>query len=828
MRFLFGLLLGVILAMIATTAEAAKRAALVFSVQKYDHLRPLTNPGRDAQLVAATLEGLGFDVTVEQDRNLVRMRRALEDFREDAAGAEIAFVYYAGHGVEIGGENRLLPVDANASSLQALKDSSLPLEEVRAAAMSVAPAVLLVLDACRDDPFGQSAGEGRSAKPLAATVMAAVKPGLGRTGEAENTLFVFSAAPGRTAADGNGQNSTFSAALAKYLPTAGVEIRSALTLVQQEVHLISGGTQSPYVENAPFPSLFFAADSGELPERERLLLAMADLTPALRDEVERIAAETAMPLAPLYGALIAADLKSLTQEDRQTKLAESAQAYRDTRGKLAALSSADPEVTRLRGDAENSLALGAFAEARATLAAAADIDARSGDMLAANLVERRLSEAATHAADAGVARTQLDHAAAISALERAASLHEKVAAEAVPDSARQTHDWLLADLGDLHVLTGDTAKALGAYQRMRKAAELRVATEPGEPDAKRDLLVSWSKIGDVKVKQGDLAGAVKAYADSLAIVKTLAARDPDNIDWQRDLSVSLDRIGDVKAKQGDLTGALKAYSDGRSIGEKMVAREAVNGEWQRDLVISWTKIGDVKAAQDDQAGALKAYEAGLAIAKTLVARDGGNLEWQHNLSASWHRIGIVKTAQGELASALQAHMASLAIVETLVARDPGNAGWQRDLSVNWERIGDVKMGQGDLAGALKAYTDRHAITQTLVARDPGNAEWQRDLSTSWNSIGDVKAAQGDPASALKAYKDGLAIREMLAASDASNAEWQRGLIVSHVKLAQIGENPRSHYAKALDIAKAMEKAGVLAPADAFIPGLLRDALAKLQ
>src|SRR5262245_33067105 len=213
MRILFALLLALYSGASASAANAAERVALVFSAQKYEFLRPLDNPNHDAQAVAEALERLGFDVTLEEDRSLKKMRRALDDFREETKGAEVALVYFAGHGVEISSENRLLPVDADASSLDRLEQTSLPLEEVRRAAIAVAPTVLTVLDACRDDPFGESAGEGRSAKPLASDVKAAVRPGLGRIGEAENTLFVFSAAPGKTAADGDNGNSPFSAAL---------------------------------------------------------------------------------------------------------------------------------------------------------------------------------------------------------------------------------------------------------------------------------------------------------------------------------------------------------------------------------------------------------------------------------------------------------------------------------------------------------------------------------------------------------------------------------------------------------------------------------------
>src|SRR5690606_35746320 len=210
---------------------------------------------------------------------LRRMRRALEDFREDAAGADVALAFFAGHGVEVAGENRLLPVDADAASLDRLRETSLPLEEVTRTLLAAAPVALVLLDACRDDPFGAGAGGGRGATALVRQPQqSGVRPGLGRVGRADNVLFAFAAAPGQPASDGSGDNSPFTAALARYLPTDGLEIRSVLTLVQQEVYDLSAGAQLPYVESG-LPATFFAAQAGELPERERLLLAMADVTP---------------------------------------------------------------------------------------------------------------------------------------------------------------------------------------------------------------------------------------------------------------------------------------------------------------------------------------------------------------------------------------------------------------------------------------------------------------------------------------------------------------------------------------------------------------------
>lgn len=114
-------------------AMAERRVALVLAAKDYHSLRKLDNPLNDAVAVEGLLSGLGFEVTVETNRDLKRMRRALEDFREDGARVDVALLFYAGHGVEIAGVNYLLPVDAQAGSAQAVAQSALPLSEVQAA-----------------------------------------------------------------------------------------------------------------------------------------------------------------------------------------------------------------------------------------------------------------------------------------------------------------------------------------------------------------------------------------------------------------------------------------------------------------------------------------------------------------------------------------------------------------------------------------------------------------------------------------------------------------------------------------------------------------------
>ncbi|MFM7444631.1 MAG: caspase domain-containing protein, partial [Tabrizicola sp.] len=329
-----------------------KARALLLAADDYDFIRPLDNPANDARALEEVLEKLDFEVFVETNRDLKRTRRALEDFKEDAAGADVALLFFAGHGVAIDGVNYLLPTDADASSAESLAATALPLSEAQEAIQSVAPVAIILLDACRDDPFNGGGTEGRGAAALEDDPPTAAKPvpGLGRIGRADGVLFAFAAAPGETASDGDGQNSPFTAALVRHFATAGVELRTALTLVQQDVYDRSRGKQLPYIESG-LPELVFISGQGALPERDQLLIAMANLTPDIRAEVETLATARNLPLAPLYAALLSADLETQTPEERAAMLMEAAQSYESFQSELQKFQSDDPRVADLRAKA---------------------------------------------------------------------------------------------------------------------------------------------------------------------------------------------------------------------------------------------------------------------------------------------------------------------------------------------------------------------------------------------------------------------------------------------------------------------------------------------
>ncbi|MER8651459.1 MULTISPECIES: caspase family protein [unclassified Mesorhizobium] len=872
MRLLFALLL-----MLATTATAVaeRRVALVIAEDDYRLVRPLANPVNDGEVMEVALKKLGFEVVVETNRDLRRMRRALDDFREDAMGADVALVYFSGHGVEISGDNRLLPVDADASSLDQLEKTSLPLEEVRDAVAATAKVGLIVLDACRSDPFTGGNGDGRGATSLIKDLVDKIKPGLGRVGKAENILFAFSAAPGEAAADGTGANSPFTAALIKYLGTDGLEIRSVLTLVQQEVYDLSRGKQLPYVESG-LPKLFFASAAKEqLPERERLLLAMADVTPEMRGAVERVASDADMPLAPLYGALISSDTSHLSGESLDAKLREAADAFVKVRGEMKTLAADDPQVTELRRQAEEQLALGAFDGARVILAKAADVDNVSRQALKANFVSRTLSEAATRFLSGGAARATLDYATAIKDYETVLALYGEAGQTSLSLEQADRQSRTLEELGILYTTVGNTDAAGRAFAALVANLEQRARQET-DPSVKRDLAIGHIKFANIKMAQGDLPASLQNYEAARDMLQGLTTDVPDKKDWLGDLAMANDKIGNVLATQGDLGAAAQAYQQSLSIKQQLADAEPNSVYLLRDLTItydeigglartagqldgaqtafeeslrirlalaqnnpddprhqravsvSYTRIGDVLRERGDAAGALDAYNKSQIIAEALVRRDSNDTDLKRDLSVGYAKIGNAYGDQKDWPLALEAYQQALATARDLAASDPGNTDWQRDLSVCLEKIAGVFDAQGDIAGALQNYQDSLVIADRLANLDPGNSDWQRDLSITFEEIGLLETKQRHYEGSKKAFEASLAIRQRLALSDPDNAIWQFDLVQAYINYAYVAKNPKAVLSQALDLTLELDRTGKLAPRDKPTIKYLRGLLAKLK
>ncbi len=230
----------------ATMQQSAlvKRVALVIGNGAYKSVPALPNPPRDAEAMAALFRAAGFDdVKVETNLSGTAMRRALRVFADKAADADAAVVFYAGHGVEIGGRNYLVPVDAALATDLDVKDEAIELDRVLELLEPVKRLKLVILDACRENPFAN--------RMRLTTASRSVGRGLAPPVEqTSNTLVAYAARAGAVAADGDARNSPFTAALLNNLTRPGLDVRIALGKAHDEVLQTTSRKQEPFVYGA--------------------------------------------------------------------------------------------------------------------------------------------------------------------------------------------------------------------------------------------------------------------------------------------------------------------------------------------------------------------------------------------------------------------------------------------------------------------------------------------------------------------------------------------------------------------------------------------------
>lgn len=224
-------------------AWADKRVALVVGNASYQTVPQLPNPSRDATSVAKMFRDAGFD-TVDTQINVgnLEFKRAIRKFETIADQADIAVVYYAGHGLEISGVNYLIPVDARLASDRDAEDEAIPLERLVSSADGAKRLRLIILDACRDNPFVRVMRRERKAANRA------VVAGLGKVEPTStDTLIAYAAKAGSTADDGDGLHSPFTTAVLKNLTVPGLDVRLAFGRVRDEVLKMTASRQEPFV-----------------------------------------------------------------------------------------------------------------------------------------------------------------------------------------------------------------------------------------------------------------------------------------------------------------------------------------------------------------------------------------------------------------------------------------------------------------------------------------------------------------------------------------------------------------------------------------------------
>jgi tetratricopeptide (TPR) repeat protein len=236
-------------------AAQGRRVALVIGNSAYEKVPALANPTKDATVVATALRNIGFNtVTLAIDASHEKIIAALRAFAEQADKADWAVVYYAGHGMEMNGQNYLIPVDAVLKTDRDVQFEAIPLEQVMGSIDGARKLKLVILDACRDNPFAPQIKATAAPEAVAASASTAggavgtrsIGRGLGEVKVQGASLVVFAAKHGQTALDGEGGDSPFAVAMVQRIATPGVEINKIFRLVRDDVMEVTAGRQEPY------------------------------------------------------------------------------------------------------------------------------------------------------------------------------------------------------------------------------------------------------------------------------------------------------------------------------------------------------------------------------------------------------------------------------------------------------------------------------------------------------------------------------------------------------------------------------------------------------
>ncbi|MGE4251353.1 MAG: caspase family protein [Parvibaculaceae bacterium] len=698
--------------------------ALVIGNAGYTSLPRLSNPGNDAREIQKLLTGLGFQVgTPVTEGDAKKVNKALRRFVEDAEEADVALLYYSGHGIEAGGENYLIPIDANLSSLDNAGEKLIPLGPLLGELRTRAKITIVLLDACRTNPFPPGAmiksGPSAPGVAIAAQGLARTKGmivlGEGSGGESLGEVIGFAAQPGEVALDGpENASSPYAAAILKHLAAnTAYEFGDVMTMVTEEVYLATGARQRPWTNTSLRRFLTFGLDpetetdeaAAIRGEKRKLLLTIARTPEDMKRAVETAALAEKVPLAALYGMLKVLDVDTFLGRDQLEKqiFAGAAQlksilAQRDKREKQ------DPELirlSRLADDAEREGTMALALQYRDQASARADAIDKSLDQDEANIKERRIELAATYAENAQTAILNFDHA---KAAEKYAQAYQQVAG---------------------------------------RDAALAFTYKFGEADA-------LSNHGELKGENTALRQAIAAYLEVL----TLAPRETHRDDWagtQNNLGNALQTLGEREGNSETLARAVAAY-------------EAALIEWRRDRVpYQWAMtqsnlgnalrtLGTRENGTTTLANAVAAHEAAL----TELTRERAPLQWattQHNLGAALQALGERERGTDNLARAVAAYEAAL--IERTRERVPLQwAMTQNNLGSTLTTLGGRESGTETLARAVAAF--EAALTERTRERVPLDwATTQANLGNTLQRLGERESGTENLVRAVAAFEEAL-------------------------------------------------------------------------
>jgi uncharacterized caspase-like protein len=284
-----------LLAIPVSGASAERRVALVVGNAGYQNITPLANAQNDASLIAETLRGVGFTLVggaAQINLDKPAFDKAVQAFGNQLIGADVALFYYAGHGVQIRGSNYLVPVSANpvreADVDFQMVDVALILRQMEGSGTKLN---LVILDACRNNPFG---GRG----------LRSAESGLAQIRAPEGTLLSYATQPGNVALDGAGNHSPYSQALSETMRKPGLDVFQTFNQVGLLVKRATGGAQQPWVSSSPIDGAFYFASPKEEPK---------EVSKEARRDEPRVAERQPSPSLPPQASAPRADPATLQQ-----------------------------------------------------------------------------------------------------------------------------------------------------------------------------------------------------------------------------------------------------------------------------------------------------------------------------------------------------------------------------------------------------------------------------------------------------------------------------------------------------------------------------------
>ncbi len=703
MRLLAGLLIAMLFALAPALAQdkPLRGVALVIGQSDYTGLPALKNPANDAAAMEDLLKRLGFEVTAALDSHQASLAATITAFEATAATADVALVYYSGHGIEAGGENYLVPIDADLSTPVTAGQTLMPVSPILDALAKAAPVTILLLDACRSDAFPP----GTMIQPPGTDApVAALQAGLGelrgpaviaRPGVPADSLGMvigFAASPGQPALDGapGEPNSPYAAALLKHLSAGGYSFGDVMTMVSEEVYLKTKARQLPWVNSSLRRILSFGAPivEGDADEtaiksgRRSLLLTIASAPDSSRNLVETVATQEGVPLDALFGMLNALGVDTSDPSQLTAQLEDGAKRLKKMQSEDRLAVDLDAEAVRLAALADQAEAEGAFTQ-----------------MLG---LRERAVEAGRGHADSDAQKLQLAS--------------------------------LLVDAGDAAWLLFDLDKAVAHFE---EAAGLAAGIDDG-------LAARFQKFGaDALAAIGEYRGDNDAFDKALSLYDqalTYYDGQPDDDIWAEtanDFGIALAKYGMRREDDEYLTDSTVAFGQVLEIWTP----ETKLIDWARtknNLGNSYAALGDRNTDYD------KWNEAASAFRDALEAwpRDTVPLEWaraNNNLGTMLRTVGNYDRDVQKLEESVEAFR--YALTEWTRERAPF------DWATVQNNLGNALTDIAKIRGIDPAYQEgiaAYALALEGFPRDKVPLNWatvQNNIGASYSSLGRIRKGQ---------------------------------------------------------------------------------------